>query len=454
MYFVFEKIVDELPLNFTECKDINKSGIGRITVSPVASTLLRVLRTEAHLHREYAMEVKVSLTPPRDEVYIIPVGVAHSPYDWCGPDKANNGYSETYPDRKSLFSYISEEYLEDIRHGKAYLLIDQTHEGYQTDWMWEWFHNNCNEYDIHPGKIIYITGNMDCNKQYQKWADSHNLVPRLLTIPLAHFEHVVNEIAKSYDTGHLPPGVSERRKLPTFEKHIEYKTQDLSKIAMFNILQKRPRAYRQWFFKYIQDAGLIDGNIVTMNKFDFESTYFEGKKMTREEWEKLDALLPMFPKENPPEYNQDSFTSSDGANYVLSLNDLTILDSWCTVVSEASYGDSEGACFISEKTFKPIACQQPFIVFGSKHVLKNLKEMGYKTFHPYINETYDELPTWERMEAITRELVRLNAMSHEERLEWFKNLEPILKHNFETLQQRSIDYVKDMIETIKQQVEK
>jgi hypothetical protein len=454
MYFVFEKIVDELPLNLTNCEDVNKSSIGRITVSPVTSTLLRILRTEAQLHREYATAVKVVLTPPVDETYIIPVGVAHSPYDWCGPDTYKNGYNEDFPNRKSLFAFINEQYLEDLRNGKAYLLIDQTHEGYQSDWMWQWFHNNCNEYGIHPGKIIYITGNMDCSKQYNKWADECKLVPRILTIPLAHFEHVVNEISNSYDTGHLPPGVSERRKLPTFETHIEHKTADLSKIAMFNILQKRPRAYRQWFFKHIYDAGLIKGNIVTMNKFDVESTYFEGRKMDTADFDKLDAILPMIPIENPPAYTPDNFYSGDGANYVLSLNDLTILDSWCTVVSEASYGDSEGACFISEKTFKPIACQQPFIILGSKNILKNLKEMGYKTFHPYIDESYDELPTWERMQAITKELVRLNAMSDQERLEWFKNLEPIIKHNFDTLKTRTSNYVKDMIETIKAHLEK
>ena len=454
MYFVFEKIEDGLPLNFIHCNDVNKSGIGRITVSPVASTLLRVVRTQPQQHKKYTMEIKVSLTPPVDEIYIIPVGVAHSPYDWCGPDKYENGYNEDSPDRKNLFEYIPEIYLQDLRHGKAYLLIDQTHEGYQSDWMWQWFHNNCSDYNIPPEKIIYITGNMDCSKQYTEWADVCKLVPRILTIPLAHFEHVVSEIAKSYDTGFFPPGLSERRRLPDFEKHIEYKTKDLSKISMFNVLQKRPRSYRQWFFKHIYDAGLIDGNIITMNKFDRESSYFEDKDMSRVDFEKLDAILPMIPKENPSTYTIDNFSSGDGANYVLSLNDLTILDSWCTVVSEASYGDREGACFISEKTFKPIACQQPFIILGSKHILKNLKEMGYKTFHPYIDESYDELSTWKRMEAITAEMVRLNNMSDQERLQWFKDLEPIIKHNFDMLMQRTSEYVKNMMQIIKTHVEK
>ncbi len=444
MHFVFEKIVDDLPLNFVDCKDLNESGIGRITVSPVASTFLRILRTEAHLYRDLVTKVKVSLEPPKQGKYIVPVGVAHSPYDWCGPDKTNKGFNEKYPDRKCLLAHLSETYLADMREGRAFLLIDQTHEGYQTDWLWEWFHNICNEYDIPVQQIIYITGNMDCAEQYKHWADGYNLIPRLLAVPLPHFEHVVNEIAKSYDTGHLPPGVSERRKLPTYETHIDYKSKDLSKISMFNVLQKRTRAYRLWFFKYLVDAGLVDGNIITMNKFKEKQTYFEGKRMSKDEVETLNVILPLLPKENPPNYTANNFEGSDGANYVLSLNDLTILDSWCTIVSEASYGDREGACFLSEKTFKPISCQQPFIVFGSKGSLKHLHNIGYKTFHPFIDETYDSLPTWQRLEAIINEMKKLNAMSNVERLEWFKNLEPIIKHNFENLQKRSVDYAVSM----------
>ena len=37
------------------------------------------------------------------------------------------------------------------------------------------------------------------------------------------------------------------------------------------------------------------------------------------------------------------------------FNEEIMLDPWLTVVSEASFGDSEGECFLSEKTCKPIA---------------------------------------------------------------------------------------------------
>jgi hypothetical protein len=43
----------------------------------------------------------------------------------------------------------------------------------------------------------------------------------------------------------------------------------------------------------------------------------------------------------------------------------------------------------SEKTWKPIAAEQMFVVIACKHYLRRIKQMGFKTFHPYIDESYD-----------------------------------------------------------------
>lgn len=47
--------------------------------------------------------------------------------------------------------------------------------------------------------------------------------------------------------------------------------------------------------------------------------------------------------------------------------------------------------FVSEKTFKPIAFEQPFIVWGSPDTLAYLHRSGFETFAHIIDETYDTL---------------------------------------------------------------
>ena len=46
--------------------------------------------------------------------------------------------------------------------------------------------------------------------------------------------------------------------------------------------------------------------------------------------------------------------------------------------------------FLSEKIFKPIYCCQPFIVFGNPGTLKELHNLGFKTFSDFWDESYDE----------------------------------------------------------------
>ena len=46
--------------------------------------------------------------------------------------------------------------------------------------------------------------------------------------------------------------------------------------------------------------------------------------------------------------------------------------------------------FITEKTTKPIRAGIPFVMIGSYNFLKKLRRIGFKTFSPFIDESYDD----------------------------------------------------------------
>lgn len=48
--------------------------------------------------------------------------------------------------------------------------------------------------------------------------------------------------------------------------------------------------------------------------------------------------------------------------------------------------------FITEKTYRPIACGRPFIILGPVGTLKFLQHLGFMTFSSIIDESYDLLP--------------------------------------------------------------
>ena len=71
--------------------------------------------------------------------------------------------------------------------------------------------------------------------------------------------------------------------------------------------------------------------------------------------------------------------------------------------------DGDDSFFLTEKTIKPIAMGHPFIILSTKHFLKNLRRLGFKTFGDFIDESYDECDNVnDRVEIISKELERLN----------------------------------------------
>jgi len=83
--------------------------------------------------------------------------------------------------------------------------------------------------------------------------------------------------------------------------------------------------------------------------------------------------------------------------------------------------------WITEKTVKNLWFGKPFIVYSAPGTLARLKEHGFLTFHPYIDESYDkETNTYKRLEMIKREIDRL---SHADINQLWENIRPILINN-------------------------
>jgi hypothetical protein len=47
--------------------------------------------------------------------------------------------------------------------------------------------------------------------------------------------------------------------------------------------------------------------------------------------------------------------------------------------------------FITEKTYRSIACLRPFIIVGPYQTLQFIRSLGFKTFSAIINEDYDNM---------------------------------------------------------------
>jgi hypothetical protein len=86
---------------------------------------------------------------------------------------------------------------------------------------------------------------------------------------------------------------------------------------------------------------------------------------------------------------------------------------------------------LTEKVFKPIVNFQPFLFIAYPGVLELLRSLGFKTFSPLIDESYDNDPDEiKRLSMIYSELNRICSMSKEEIHAWYWSMEEILIHNY------------------------
>ena len=88
------------------------------------------------------------------------------------------------------------------------------------------------------------------------------------------------------------------------------------------------------------------------------------------------------------------------------------------------------ATFVTEKTYKALISKRPFIGYASAYYLKYIKNMGFKTFSPWIDESYDtEENDEQRLQLIIKEIAKLNSMSLPDLHNMLSEMEEILAHN-------------------------
>ena len=86
---------------------------------------------------------------------------------------------------------------------------------------------------------------------------------------------------------------------------------------------------------------------------------------------------------------------------------------------------------ITEKTFKAIALEMPFVLVAPAGSLAYLREYGFRTFGSVFDESYDaETDDIQRIERVTTLLKELDTLSIKERQQIHRACLPIVEHNF------------------------
>ena len=175
---------------------------------------------------------------------------------------------------------------------------------------------------------------------------------------------------------------------------------------------------------YFEHNDLWYNNIISFLKIDWDGTGDIPKILPKKYWESVNKLGDM----SPVEIDTQNLKNKNGFSTTFTSKWEFYEETFLSVVSETLYDNDK--LYFTEKICKPIMCLHPFILVTSPHSLKKLQEFGFKTFHPFIDESYDnEEDGLKRMQMIFDELDKFRARPIQELKDWWKEILPILEHN-------------------------
>jgi hypothetical protein len=90
----------------------------------------------------------------------------------------------------------------------------------------------------------------------------------------------------------------------------------------------------------------------------------------------------------------------------------------------------------TEKTWRALAMKTPFVIQGPSFYLQRLRDIGFKTFNNWWDESYDEDPYNYKLTAIMRIIDEINSLDIKQ---VYKEMLPVLEHNYELFQKLNFE---------------
>lgn len=298
-----------------------------------------------------------------------------------------------------LIQVIPDDIRCKIRTGEIKLAISNTFEGFTS--IIDGIYQVLTELELPEDNVILFTGNKEILSTVYEVASLYNK-KHIKCIWVSFAEFSINVQSR------LIP-INNRVYQHTYSK----------KFLNFN---RRWRPHRPTLVSLLLIRNLIDYGYVSLTEFEgfgwdnvWENMLYLNNKSN------IRSLLEQHKTEikSLPNLHIDK-ESLEGLSDRLDPNLQKFYDeTYFSLVTETYFYNSddlkETGISLSEKTFKPIVYNHPFILVGQPYSLKTLRELGYKTFHPLINEDYDcETDPCKRLLMVLDEVERLcNLNSYE-----------------------------------------
>jgi hypothetical protein len=331
-------------------------------------------------------------------------------------------FNDKVDDEKSLIHYLFSDnqfIVDDINSDKCKFIIAGLTELSNQDYEYnfKFFNKQLKKYGIDDKKITFFDfiNNIGHMKKYNK-----NINFKYFNWLMVSWDYYLN-----------------------FPKTHRWFIKDFYKQMRFISLNHTIKPHRFLLIDFLRKNDLLNKGFVSFFHNKFKEKFFSVAKnfdwtlkKTNEFYEWLNLNPLSVDVDLNYDYEKELETSSTAPNEVFNLNtDLAYKNSYFNILTETSFFESlhKGVdeFYLNERNVLPINTFQPFIVMNGQGHMKQFNKLGFKSFHPFINESYDkEKDPYKRFKMITKEIKRLCDMSDVDIHDWYWSMEEILIHNY------------------------
>jgi hypothetical protein len=390
--------------------------------SPESGYWFRISNFYYHFCKNYGKENIIYEDDIQDDdevIYYYPIEVECNPLAYLIEEKTfiKDGTTFDYKFERTLSSKV----LQGLQQGKIKLLFANLIDpGIEPGVLLD-LENSLGKYNIPSNSIICLQGNS--RPEYYDLSPDSQLTMLEGCISLYQMANEKEKYPRMTQIGVIGDYVR-----PTDLDNIQRSKKFLS----FNRFCNRPHRlgilYAALKYNLLDDGYFSFLYIEDYNVEDFLKIILPNES-------NLEKYIQLIKKVVPYELDTYHLSSQEKITFFTPdcNNKLHYIDSYLHIVSETQF-NTRGTPFMSEKTWRPILNLQPFIYVGNHLALNMLRELGFKTFHPFIDESYDnEQDPAQRWKLIERELEKFSHMTIEDIHNWYYSIKDILIYNQELL---------------------
>jgi len=317
---------------------------------------------------------------------------------------------------------LRQQISKDCFNGTAKVLLYFPLEGHIDFHAVEWINEFAKLNSLNTRSLIYA----HCNLSLEEKLKENNISKNFTYLPINYFEY------NPWYTHPIPSDSKKTLHLLKLNSFIR-SNRDKEIKKYFIILMRVRRTHRMLLFSEIKSNIKLDKKTdMSLGLFYYKNT--EDIDQCYREFRKISGRHSIFKKNlkflDSFDFNK-TYTLDTGLtkNLADSNNRRFYSDYFCSITSETHV--EEDLIFFSEKTFKPIINLQPFLLFSTQYSLKYLKDLGYKTFSDWWDESYDDEKDYSiRMLKITKVMEEIASWSESRLLEITQEMEQVLIHNY------------------------